>query len=143
MSEPSETQIAIAALFAALVEALDERSSGLAASFVHHLEETQSRLRDGDVAHREALDTLAWTRALLRDDLDRSEPAYLVYAKVQTPEQEQLQAFDKVPFPTLDEAVRFWTKLPGFDQPRATIETASGQRLQAEALRILARRLRA
>ena len=139
MDDPSQNQMAIAALFAALVEALDEKSAGLAQSFTRHLDETQAKLKeDGD--HRGALATLAWTKMLLSDDLDRAEPAYVVYAKPWTAEQNQLPSSEKVQLATLDEAVRFWARLPSYDQQHASVETASGHRFDAAAVSVLVKR---
>lgn len=140
MNDPSQNRIAIAALFAALVEALDEKSSGLARSFARHLAETQARLSEGTADNRGALETLSWTKALLRDDLDRMEPASVVYEKIWTAEEDQLPSSEKVQLPTLDDAVRFWAKLPPYDQKHASVETASGHRLDATALSALVKR---
>lgn len=140
MNDPSQSQMAIAALFAALVEALNEKSDGLARSFAQHIDETQARLREAAADNRGVLETLSWTKALLRDDLDRNEPASVVYAKTWTAEEDQLPSSEKVQLPTLDEAVRFWARLPAFDQAHATIETASGHRFDASAASALAKR---
>ena len=140
MDDLSQNKMAIAALFAALVEALDEKSNGLALSFARHLDETQTKLRENEVDHQGVLETLAWTRSFLRDDFDRTEPACVVYVKNWTAEEDQLPSSDKVQLATLDEAVRFWERLPTYDQQQAAVETASGHRLDAAALVVLAKR---
>jgi hypothetical protein len=140
MYDPSQSRLAVAALFAALVEALDEKSEGLALSFTRHLDATRAKLSEESVKNREAMETLALTKTLLRDELDRSEPACVVYAKSWLPEEEQLPSSEKVQLPTLDEAVRFWARLPAYDQQHAAIETASGHRFEAAAVAALVKR---
>lgn len=142
MPDPSQDNMAIAALFAALVEALDERANGIAKSFARHLEDTQARLAEHKSDQSRAIEILSWTLALLDDDLDRNEPASVVYAKTRVPEEDQLPSTDKVQLPTLEEAVRFWARLPAFDQARATVETASGHRFEPTALSSLVKRFK-
>lgn len=131
---------ALAVLFAALVEALDEQRKGVATAFARHVEAAQSRLTD-ERASPGVITTLALTRALLREDIDRSEPAYVVYAKRLAAAEDMLPSTDKIPLPTLDEAVRFWARLPAFDRDSASVETASGHRFDAVALAALFKRL--
>jgi hypothetical protein len=134
--------MAVAALFAALVEALDEKSHGLARSFARHLGETEAKLAERGTDHRAVLETLAWTKTLLRDDLDRGEPAYVVYEPARSLDEEGLPSAKKVPLPTLDEAVRFWARLPAYDQQHAAVETASGHRFDATEVATLVKRFK-
>ena len=142
MGDPSQGGKALAALFAALVEALDEKASGLTRSFERHLDDTRARLREDGTSNQDVLDTLAWTKTLLRDDLDRTEPASVVYAKTRAAAEDQLPSSEKVQLPTLDEALRFWARLPAYDQQHASIETASGHRFDAAAASALVKRFK-
>ncbi len=141
MTDSSSDQIALAALFAALVEALDEQSKGVAPSFARHLEAIQRRLAEGDVAPG-VLETLTRTRLLLREDIDRSEPAYVIYAKRLAGTEDLIPSTDKIPLPTLDEAVQFWSRLPTFDRELASVETASGHRFDPNAVAGLLKRFK-
>lgn len=141
MTPPPSTERSLAALFAALVEALDEKSAGIAPAFIRHLQATRDGLTepgdDTDVAR-----TIAWTLELLRKDLDRTEPAAVVYAKVWPSDEAPLPSVQKVQFGTLDEALAFWSRLPNFDQSHASIETASGHRYDAKDVARLVKRYR-
>lgn len=141
MNPPPTTERSLAALFAALVEALDEKSAGIAPAVVRHLEATQDGLSefgdDPDVAR-----TIGWTLELLRTGLERTEPAAVVYAKVWPTDEAPLPSVQKVQFNTLNEAVQFWSRLPHFDQSHASIETASGRRYGAKDVMRLVKRYR-
>lgn len=141
MGDTSIDRAAIAALFAALVEALDEQSAGVALSFGRHLEAIQGKL-SASGADPETIETLAHTRALLREEIDRAEPAYVVYAKRLAGTEDMLPSTDKIPLPTLDEAVQFWSRLPTFDRELASIETASGHRFEAAEVSVLLKRMK-
>lgn len=133
--------MATAVLFAALVETLDETHDGFARSFLRRLDEKRARLMDGKAGASHALETLTLTRALLMEDLDRAAPASVVYAKDRQLEG-RLPSSDKIQLPTLDAALQFWTRLPNFDREHATIETASGHRLDFAAISGLVKRQR-
>jgi hypothetical protein len=142
MDDASQTRTAVAALFASLVKALDEATPGIARSFVGHLGDAQARCKEDAEGNRGAIDLLSRTQALLREDFDRTEPAYLVYPKRLANTDDLLPSTDKIVLPTLDDAIRFWSRLPPFDRERATIETASGHRLDAAAVATMAKRLK-
>lgn len=140
MDEAPQT-MAIAAMVAALVETLDETHVGFTRAFLRHLDEKRVRLGDGGSDDRQVLEPLLRTRALLMEDLDRAEPASVVYAK-ERPLEDQLPSSDKIQLPTLDAALQFWSRLPNFDREHATIETASGHRLDFAAISGLVKRQR-
>lgn len=141
MDQPPATERSLAALFAALVEALDEKSAGIAPAVVRHLEATRSNLSEtGD--DPEVVRTIAWTLDLLRKDLDRNEPGAVVYAKVWPSDEAPLPSVEKVQFNTLDEALSFWSRLPDFDRSHASIETASGRRYNSKEVARLVKRYR-
>ncbi len=136
-----QTGKVIAALVTALVEALDEKAPGLANAFSKRLEDAILRLGEETVPQPEAVATLKWARSLLSEEIDRSEPASVVYARNRTLDEDDIPSTHKVQLMSLDEALRFWSRLPDFDRRHAWIETASGHRIDAPAAAGLVRRL--
>jgi hypothetical protein len=135
MDEPSQTQAAFAALFVALVKALNEKNEGLTHSFLKHLDEVHFDIREAGNAP--ALnEILQWTKDSLQSDEDLAQPAWVVYGKARTEEQ-FLPLSEQVEMVTLTEALNFWSKLPDHERGLATIETASGRRLDPCRIRKL------
>ena len=65
-SEDAETRMAIAALMAALVNALSEESPGLAKRFCKNLEETYNSVRDYESQPTGVIETLKWTSDFIK-----------------------------------------------------------------------------
>jgi hypothetical protein len=135
MDELSQTRTAMAALFVALVKALNEKNEGLTHSFLKHLGEAHFDIRETG----EALalnDILSWTKESLQSDEDLGQPAWVVYGKARVEEQ-FLPLSEQVEMVTLTEALNFWNKLPEHERNIATIETASGRRFDRAGIRKL------
>jgi len=80
MDELSQTRTAMAVLFVALVKALNEKNEGLTHSFLKHLDEAYSDLRETGVDPA-VNDILSWTKESLQSDEDLGQPAWVVYGK--------------------------------------------------------------
>ncbi|MDR3461700.1 MAG: hypothetical protein P4L76_05220 [Beijerinckiaceae bacterium] len=132
MNELSQTRAAMAVLFVALVKALNEKNEGLTHSFLKHLDEAASDIKESGVDPALS-EILAWTRESLQSDEDLGQPAWVVYGKAWGHEQ-VLPSSEQVEMVTLLEALGFWTKLPEHERRIATIETASGRRFDAAAI---------
>ncbi|MGD0635234.1 MAG: hypothetical protein ABSA13_13315 [Beijerinckiaceae bacterium] len=135
MDELSQTRTAMAVLFVALVKALNEKNEGLTHSFLKHLDEAYSDLRETGVDPA-VNDILSWTKESLQSDEDLGQPAWVVYGKARGQEQ-LLPSSEQVEMVTLIEALGFWNKLPEHERRIATIETASGRRFDAAGIRKL------
>lgn len=60
-----QTRLAIAALTASIVQALDEQSPGVRARVLANMEKMYMSLREAQVSHIGAMETLSWTREFL------------------------------------------------------------------------------
>ena len=71
MSDPAnpidQTRLALAALTACIVQALDEPEGGVRRAFEANLEKAYAHLREGAVDHIGAMETLGWTRDFLKE----------------------------------------------------------------------------
>ncbi len=134
MDEMSETKTAMAALFVSLVKALDEKTPGLALSFLKHLGEACADLEEAGQAPGEN-EILSWSKDRLQCDADFGEPAWVVYGRAS--EDPFLPLSEQVEMPALKDALAFWAKLPDHERGIATIETASGRRLDTARIKRL------
>lgn len=64
----NQTNLALAALTACIVQTLDESQAGVRSAFEKNLENVYRSLRFGPLAETECLETLTWTRETLRDE---------------------------------------------------------------------------
>jgi hypothetical protein len=62
----NQTNLALAALAACIVQALDEQQAGVRSKFEASLEKAYHSLRDGKLADTECLETLHWTQHILK-----------------------------------------------------------------------------
>jgi hypothetical protein len=65
-SPKNQTNLALAALTACIVQALDEQQAGVRSKFEASLEKAYYSLRDGKLADTECLETLRWTQDILK-----------------------------------------------------------------------------
>lgn len=140
MDELSQTKTAMAALFVSLVKALDEKSPGIAPSFLKHLGEVRAGLEDSGLDPA-ANEILSWTQDRLQSDVDFGEPAWVIYGRAS--DDPFLPLSEQVETATLKDALAFWAKLPDHERGIATIETASGRRFDAARIKRLLKIYRA
>ncbi len=67
LDDHAQTRLALAALFAALVQTLRERDEYLAERFDEHIERLYRTMEDYESDPIKTLETLRWTHELLRD----------------------------------------------------------------------------
>lgn len=65
--DPDQTRLAMAALAASIVLALDERSPGVRQAVEGHMEKAYLFLRDAPKPHPGAMETLRWTKEFLKE----------------------------------------------------------------------------
>lgn len=134
MDEHSHTTTAMAALFVSLVKALDEKSPGIAPSFLKHLGEAWADLEESGLDPA-ANEILAWTQDRLQCDVEFGEPAWIIYGRAS--DDAFLPLSEQVETATLKDALVFWAKLPEHERTIATIETASGRRFDVARIKRL------
>ena len=62
----NQTNLALAALAACIVQALDEQQAGVRSRFEVYLEKAYYSLSDGKLPNTECLETLRWTQHVLK-----------------------------------------------------------------------------
>jgi len=70
MAKPNpidQTQLAIAALTACIVQSIDGQDAGFRARFERNLDITYKEIRDMELSHIGALETLKWTTEFLKN----------------------------------------------------------------------------
>lgn len=66
----NQTNLALAALTASLVKAFEQTNPGLTEKFLEEVRESYYQIREMELSHIEAMETLRWTREFLdRPDL--------------------------------------------------------------------------
>ncbi|NHB58833.1 hypothetical protein G9F32_12520 [Acinetobacter sp. 194] len=61
----NQTHLIISAITASLIKALDKQSPGLKVEFLSELKEQYYEIREKELVHNEALETLIWTKELI------------------------------------------------------------------------------
>ncbi len=61
-----QTRLTLAAVTACLIRSLDEEDAGLQRRFRENIEKVYQSLRDDDVAHTGAMETLGWIKQFLK-----------------------------------------------------------------------------